>query len=67
MCREEIGYDADSLTFSPIEEKFFFKPTEDMRQMQAEMAERLEKQRAVGGLIDVNAEKNKFLLTNDVS
>ena len=38
-----------------------------MKQLQAEMAERLERQRAAGGLIDVDAEKNRFLLKNDVS
>ena len=67
VCREEIGYEEDSLTFSPVEEKFLFKPTDEMKQLQAEMAKKLEKQRAAGGLIDVDAEKNKFLLKNDVS
>ena len=51
---------------SPVEEKVFFQPSEEMRTVQAQMAAMLEKQRAKGGLIDVDAEKNKFLLKDDV-
>lgn len=66
VCREEISYDTDDLTMSPVEEKVFFQPSEEMRTVQAQMAAMLEKQRAKGGLIDVDAEKNKFLLKDDV-
>ena len=44
-----------------------FSPTQEMRLMQTKMAAMLEKQRAAGGLIDVDAEKNRFLLKDDVS
>jgi len=38
-----------------------------MLRLQAKMTAMYERQRANGGIIDVEAEKNKFLLTNDVS
>ena len=37
-----------------------------MRKQQAEMAAVLEKQRQSGGLIDLEAEKNKYLVTAEV-
>ena len=67
VCREEISYEADTLSYSPVEEKMIFSPTQEMRLMQTKMAAMLEKQRAAGGLIDVDAEKNRFLLKDDVS
>ena len=62
-----MSYEADTLTYSPVEEKVLFQPTQEMRMMQTKMAAMLEKQRAAGGLIDVDAEKNKFLVKDDVS
>ena len=67
VCREEISYSEESFPETPVEEKVIFIPSEDMIKQQAKMAAMLEKQRQCGGLIDVEAEKNKFLISTDVS
>ncbi|XP_053375572.1 uncharacterized protein DDB_G0290685-like [Mercenaria mercenaria] len=65
VCREEIHYKFDDFDTSPLEDDFVFTPTDEMREVQAHMAAMLEQQRAKGGIIDVEAERNKYLVKND--
>ena len=65
MCREPVQYDAEQLKRSvSVEEKpVSYTPTPDIVQWQKEMAVLLDNQRQKGGVIDLEAEKNKFLVT----
>ena len=67
VCREEICYKFDDLDASPIEDKFVFEPTPELQEMQARMASMFEKQKAKGGIIDIEAERNKYLIKHGVS
>lgn len=65
VCREVIKYELEDFETVPPEDKFEFTPTAEMRELQTKMAEILERQKARGGIIDVEAEKNKFLVKHD--
>ncbi|CAG2196718.1 AO7 [Mytilus edulis] len=65
--REELSYDAEFLQddFSKLKkDETFYQPSCDMRVWQKNMAELYLKQKDKGGIIDVEAEKNKYLLTD---
>ncbi len=64
VCRDVLNYDMDSLTTSalPADDQFQAQLTDDIRQIQHKMAALFEKQKAKGGIIDVEAEKNKYYL-----
>ncbi|XP_060555608.1 E3 ubiquitin-protein ligase RNF25-like, partial [Ruditapes philippinarum] len=47
---------------SPVEDKFVFVPTPELLEMQERMASMFEEQKAKGGIIDVEAERNKYLI-----
>ncbi|CAG2194202.1 AO7 [Mytilus edulis] len=67
VCREELSYDAEFLQddFSKLKkDETFYQPSCDMRVWQKNMAELYLKQKDKGGIIDVEAEKNKYLLTD---
>ncbi|XP_069134323.1 E3 ubiquitin-protein ligase RNF25-like [Argopecten irradians] len=66
VCREMIEYDLDHLSPSQGQSQKddfqSYKPSEDMRKWQVEMAVILESQKQKGGVIDLEEEKNKFLV-----
>lgn len=66
VCREEIDYYMDDLCSGPEEDVTAFTPTPELRALQEKMAALFERQKASGGIIDLEAERNKFLLTEDV-
>ena len=65
MCREEIKYDIENLSSTPIpvHDKHIVELSDDIVQIQQKMAQLFERQKAKGGIIDVEAEKNKYYLT----
>ena len=65
ICRMKIGYDSDLMVNSPIpESKGDIPPlSKEIRRKQTEMAELFAKQKAKGGIIDLEEEKNKYLVT----
>lgn len=65
VCRKEIAFEMDNLPLSKpsVDETQHFIPSESLKKWQREMSNTLERQRASGGVIDVNLEKNKFLVT----
>ncbi|XP_060081294.1 E3 ubiquitin-protein ligase RNF25-like [Ylistrum balloti] len=66
VCREIIYYDIDLLSLSQgqvKEDDCQYTPSADILKWQVEMAAILEAQRQKGGVIDLEAEKNKFLVT----
>ncbi|KAL5016174.1 hypothetical protein ScPMuIL_005763 [Solemya velum] len=67
VCRKEIAFEMDNLPLSKpsVDETQHFIPSESLKKWQREMSNTLERQRASGGVIDVNLEKNKFLVTED--
>ncbi|KAK3084382.1 hypothetical protein FSP39_012603, partial [Pinctada imbricata] len=68
VCREEITLDKDQLQRSlsvDEEETTTYVPTPEIRQWQRQMSELREKQKQKGGIIDMEEEKNKFLVTED--
>ncbi|XP_052797910.1 dentin sialophosphoprotein-like [Mya arenaria] len=65
ICREEISYEPNSLQSLLSEEPIKYVPSPEMRALQKKMAATLERQRAKGGIIDVEAEKNKYLVRDD--
>jgi hypothetical protein len=51
---------------SPVEDKFVFIPTPELLEMQERMASMFEEQKAKGGIIDVEAERNKYFIKHGV-
>ena len=68
VCRETITIQEDTLHFTPPdkEQELQFTASEDMKIWQMNMAARLQKQKENDGIIDVEAEKNKFLFSLNV-
>lgn len=67
VCREEISYVQEFLQddFSNLtKDETFYQPSCDLRVWQKNMAELYLKQKEKGGIIDVEAEKNRYLLTD---
>jgi len=64
VCREVITYDISALgSVKPISDNNdVFRPSPSVRKLQRQMAALFARQKAKGGIIDVEAEKNKFLL-----
>ncbi|XP_029635572.1 GATA zinc finger domain-containing protein 14-like [Octopus sinensis] len=65
VCRETILYDLDSWLNAPepIQEDTSFQLSTKLISRQEEMAIIFERQRANGGLIDIEAERNKYLIS----
>ncbi|CAE1262313.1 RNF25 [Acanthosepion pharaonis] len=65
VCRENISYDLDSWLGAPepCKDNSAFKLSDDLVLQQKQMAALLEKQRVKGGLIDLEAERNKYLIS----
>lgn len=65
MCRLPLTCDLSELLSQPLppEEMVVFTPTSDLLERQAMMAEIYTKQKANGGIIDPEEEKNKFLVS----
>ncbi|XP_033748364.1 uncharacterized protein DDB_G0287625-like [Pecten maximus] len=68
VCREVIDYDLDhfkSLSQDQVHKDncLLYRPSADILQWQVEMAAILETQKQKGGIIDLEEEKNKFLVT----
>jgi len=57
----------DSLCATPKDEACPFFLTPELKATQEKMATMFERQKANGGIIDVEAEKNKYLVKDDVS
>lgn len=64
MCRISIQFDDYDIDYPPPEESYEsnFTLTEEIVELQKKMSELFQKQVEKGGIIDVEAEKNKFLL-----
>ncbi|XP_035691869.1 E3 ubiquitin-protein ligase RNF25-like isoform X2 [Branchiostoma floridae] len=64
MCREPINYDLDGLLSAkpPAINEDEYKPDKAMMRWQADMARVYKKQQSQGGIIDIEAEKNKFFI-----
>ncbi|KAI8504871.1 NF-kappaB binding [Branchiostoma belcheri] len=64
MCREPISYDLASLLSAkpPAVNEDKYKPDKAMIKWQADMAKVYKKQQSKGGIIDIEAEKNKFFI-----
>uniref|UniRef100_T1J6D0 RING-type domain-containing protein n=1 Tax=Strigamia maritima TaxID=126957 RepID=T1J6D0_STRMM len=66
VCREVIIYELSTLESAPqpveCESAAAFEITRDLRQLQVEMAGLFQRQLSRGGIIDLDAEKNKYLL-----
>ncbi|XP_052229188.1 E3 ubiquitin-protein ligase RNF25-like isoform X2 [Dreissena polymorpha] len=65
VCREEISYSAACEDVSSTEQVPPFILTSELRAMQQAMSAAYERQRALGGIIDLEAEKNKYLVKED--
>nr|XP_022340849.1 uncharacterized protein LOC111135248 isoform X2 [Crassostrea virginica] len=67
VCREDIECGDDLLTgeVSSEEQVLTFDPSAELRSWQEEMSHLLRRQREKGGVIDVQQERNKFLITED--
>ena len=67
VCREEISYDLEYLrsqVYDKTKDEITFQPSDDFKIWQKNMAELYLKQKEKGGIIDVDAEKNRYLLTD---
>ncbi|KAF0299061.1 E3 ubiquitin-protein ligase RNF25 [Amphibalanus amphitrite] len=66
VCREPIGYDLEALRAAPPPELAAlaagFRATDELRSLQRRMAALFLQQQQRGGLIDLEQEKNKYLL-----
>lgn len=66
VCREPLPSDLELSAFQPesgadmLEERF--SPSEEMREQQRSMTDLFEKQKQKGGIIDLDEERNKYLL-----
>lgn len=67
VCREEMECNVDLYTgeTTPQDQSLNFYPTAELRTWQREMSRLLRRQRERGGVIDVQEERNKFLITQD--
>ena len=67
MCREPLDLNLDWLAQAkaPSGEKFTYQPTKEMRELQKKMAAMFSRQKDKGAIIDVEAERNKFLISAD--
>ncbi|XP_048770535.2 uncharacterized protein LOC125676746 isoform X2 [Ostrea edulis] len=67
VCREEIDCNLDIVTreITTEDQMQAFVPTAEMKKWQKEMSGLLNRQREKGGVIDMEEEKNKFLITQD--
>ncbi len=65
VCREPLNTGLQDVPFTPAKSDNLADVTlnDDIREMQQRMAALYEKQKAKGGIIDVEAEKNKYYLT----
>ena len=64
MCRLPLMYDLAALMEepAPAEETVHFVPTAELLQQQQQMQALYQRQKAKGGIIDLEHEKNKFLV-----
>ena len=64
VCREPITYDLEQLCSAPRHQTadVHYKPDQDMLELQKKMAALYVKQKEQGGIIDIEAESNKFLI-----
>ena len=64
MCREPITYDLEQLNSAPKRQDVSIKyqADDEMKKLQRKMARLFQKQKKKGGIIDIEAESNKFLL-----
>ena len=64
MCRLPLTCDLEALLEEPVppEEPVHFIPTAELVQQQQQMEELYRCQKAKGGIIDLEHEKNKFLI-----
>ena len=67
VCREPLDLNLDWLAQAkaPSGEKFTYRPTKEMRELQKKMAAMFSRQKDKGAIIDVEAERNKFLISAD--
>ena len=65
MCREHINYELDNLVSASasVGDELNVHLSDEIKEMQQKMSELFEKQKAKGGIIDVEAEKNKYYLS----
>ncbi|XP_020613572.1 serine/arginine repetitive matrix protein 1-like isoform X3 [Orbicella faveolata] len=66
MCRLPITYDLAELktvaSSAENDEELIYEPSAEIRELQKKMSSLLEKQKRKGGVIDVEQERNKFLI-----
>uniref|UniRef100_A0A6P8J5T6 E3 ubiquitin-protein ligase RNF25-like isoform X2 n=1 Tax=Actinia tenebrosa TaxID=6105 RepID=A0A6P8J5T6_ACTTE len=66
MCRLPITYDLEALKMAPedlfSDNEASYSPDKKMKRLQKEMAELFDKQLKKGGIINVEEEKNRFLI-----
>ncbi|XP_006818085.1 uncharacterized protein LOC102804335 [Saccoglossus kowalevskii] len=66
VCREDIEYDLDLLRQAELPRHLLepdtYVPNSEMRKQQEKMAALFQKQKNKGAIIDIEAEKNKFLI-----
>ncbi|XP_013379626.1 E3 ubiquitin-protein ligase RNF25 [Lingula anatina] len=69
VCRTPIAFDIDSLrqAVPPTTGSDHFFLTEELKEMQENMKQLLLKQKAKGGIIDLEEEKNKYLISSSSS
>ncbi|XP_046555075.1 uncharacterized protein DDB_G0287625-like isoform X2 [Haliotis rubra] len=67
VCRDEITYDLDELKEAPAADADDdpYTPSSAVVQLQKDMAVLYAKQKAKGGIIDLEAEKNRFLVNEE--
>ncbi|XP_071093457.1 zinc finger CCCH domain-containing protein 13-like [Haliotis cracherodii] len=67
VCRDEITFDLDELKEAPAADAdaVHYTPSSAMVQLQRDMADLYAKQKAKGGIIDLEAEKNRFLVNEE--
>ena len=60
-----MNYDIENMssTPEPVDDKHKAELSDDIIKLQQQMAKLFEKQKAKGGIIDVEAEKNRYYLT----
>ncbi|XP_041348298.1 hornerin-like [Gigantopelta aegis] len=68
VCRENLSFDLEELEDSTAMEldDFKFVPSQEIRDLQKQMAELLIKQKSNGGIIDLQEEKDKYLVNADI-
>ena len=65
VCREILSFDAEDMLEDSIvleADNFTFVPSQEMRDLQKQMAELWTKQKSKGGIINLQEEKDKFLV-----